>query len=110
MNKEQGDKLLNLCNKFCKDNEDNRINTWSSGLFIRIMQEELSKVFQEDIKREIEIKKKINSFKEQITAVEATDVNPGEKQVKNIVSDETQKKVIDMVEKKKENPKKDNKR
>ena len=48
MNKKQADKVFELCNKFCIDNNNNRINGWSSGFFIKLIEDELNKILQED--------------------------------------------------------------
>ncbi len=100
--------MLITCNKFCVDNDNNRINEWSSGLFIKIIQGELTQVLQADARKEIEVQKEIEALKFQLHGDSENPPvvdNQPKKQVASDISEETQKKVIDLAKKKKENKK-----
>jgi hypothetical protein len=61
MNTETANKLLQIANKFCQDNLDNKLTEWSNIAFLETIKQELIKIVQADQQLEIENQKKIVS-------------------------------------------------
>jgi len=61
MTEQQGNKILAIVGKFCDDNDNNKINSWSSNTLINTVKQELIEIIKEDVKLAIENKKTFNS-------------------------------------------------
>jgi hypothetical protein len=59
---EIANKILQLANKFCQDNLDNKLTEWSNGAFLGLIKQELIKIVQEDDKSLSELKDKVSKL------------------------------------------------
>jgi len=57
MTEQQGNKILGIVGKFCDDNDNNKINSWSCTTFINTVKQELFEILKEDSKSSLENKK-----------------------------------------------------
>lgn len=102
MNQEQAQKILNIAYKFCKDNDGNKINEWSTKTFLEVLKQELLGVIQGDIKEQTELQKRMDEQKKLNTSEEKSDPvrvlkykrNPDEPKQ---VSEATQEEVLNEI-------------